>query len=184
MATGLLSAELWRANCLLQAGRLVRRGLTLGRSPVSVASLLDKTNAAFSDERKLRGFSLVTNHDVGDALTVVGDETTLLIALSNAVIALLATLEGVSDARIVISASGQGDRLTLAVSQNAVAVSDAWIARAFDPSWTTRPGGNPALLSLLSIQAVAEAHGGHAVVDSAGRGGRIVLSLPQVSTRR
>ena len=157
---------------------------TLARVPVSITSLLEKTSAAFSHERKLRGFTLVTNHDTADALTIVGDETALLIALSNAVTALLATLDGVPEARIVISAAGQADRLTLAVSQNAVAVSDVWLARAFDPSWTARPGGNPALLSLLSIQAVAEAHGGHAAVDAAGRGGRIVLSLPQLSSRR
>jgi hypothetical protein len=185
VATGLISAELWRATCLLQASRIVRRELTLARTPVSVATLLDKTSAAFSHERKLRGFALVTNHDASDALTVVGDEPTLLVAISNAVLALLATLEGVPDARIVISASsGQTDRLTIAISQNAVAVSDMWIARAFDATWTTRPGGHPAVLALLSIQAVAEAHGGHAAVDSAGRGGRIVLSLPQLSTRR
>jgi C4-dicarboxylate-specific signal transduction histidine kinase len=151
--------------------------------PMSVTALLDKMRAALRHERRLRGFALVVNNDMAGNLTIVGDESALLIALSNALMGLLAMLEGISDARISVSASSaQGDQVAVVISQNSVSVPDIWIERAFDGTWTDRPGGRAATIGLLSVRAIAESHGGHAAVEPAGRGCRIVLSIPQLVT--
>jgi hypothetical protein len=68
--------------------------------------------------------------------------------------------------------------MTFTVSQNTVAVPDAWCTRAFDRQWIDRPGGQAALISMLAVKQVAESLGGQARVAPAGRGAAISISIP------
>ena len=64
------------------------------------------------------------------------------------------------------------------MSQNAVAVPDIWFARAFDETWTDRPGGAPALVSMLAVKRTADLLGGRVVVKRHGRGTAISIGIP------
>lgn len=68
--------------------------------------------------------------------------------------------------------------MTFTISQNAAAVSDGWLARAFDPEWADRPGGQPARVAMLAVKQAAAALGGHARVSAAGRGMAVSITVP------
>ena len=52
------------------------------------------------------------------------------------------------------------------------------MTRAFDPTWTARPGEALALVGMVAAKVAAEAHGGNATVVGHGRGSRIALTIP------
>jgi hypothetical protein len=78
-----------------------------------------------------------------------------------------------------VSAAGDaGNGVTFTVSQPSVTPPPIWQARAFDATWTDRPGGVPALLWMLALQETAQAHGGTVRVERSDRGTTIGFSLP------
>ena len=103
--------------------------------------------------------------DVAHGSMMAGDERLLVGALSSAVLATLALLDSIPHPRLVVSASAEGRRITFAITQNQVAPPSSWRARAFDPQWTDRAGGVPALVAMLAVQETARVHGGTALVD-------------------
>jgi signal transduction histidine kinase len=175
----LIRAEVWRAASLLQATRLVRQELGMARTAVSVLGVLDRVVQGFLPERRVRPIRFETQSDVPHGSFIAGDEQLLTGAMSCAVLATLAAVDGVQDARIVISAALEPERhVAFAVSQESVMLPQQWHARAFDPNWLDRPGGIPALVWMLAIEQAAQMHGGRVSVDSTGRGTRIAMAVP------
>ncbi len=176
----LIRAEVWRATCLLHATRIVRHELPVVRAAVPVLGILERVDQGFLPERRVRGIDLSTRSDVPHGSVIAGDERMLAAAVSCAVLATLPLLDGVKDARVVVSAILEpASHITFAVSQDAVVVPDAWSARAFEHQWVDRAGGIPASVAMLAVKATADAHGGTATVTSAaGRGTRIALIVP------
>jgi hypothetical protein len=102
----------------------------------------------------------------------------LATAVGCAALATLALLDGQKDARLTISAALEpAGHVTFAVSQQSVAVPEAWSSRAFDPQWVDRPGGIPAAVAMLALKQTAEAHGGFAEVTTVGGGTRIAMTV-------
>lgn len=179
VAANLIRAEVWRASVLLHATRVLRQELAVVRTATAVLGILDRVQQGFLPERRVRTIAIETQSDVPYGSIMAGDAWMLTGAISCGVLATLALLESVQDARVLITAGMEpGRQITFAVSQDAVTPPGIWHARAFDPQWTDRTGGIPALVSMLAIQRTAEAHGGSVSVEPAGRGTRIALTIP------
>jgi len=175
----LIRAEVWRASCLLYATRIVRRELPVARSAVSVLGILNRVEAGFLPERHVRAVVFDTRSDVPHGSFIAADEQMLTGAVSCAVLATLAALEAVKDARLTIAATlGPPGHVTFTVSQEAVAMPEIWSIRAFDHQWIDRAGGVPAAVAMLSVRRTAEAHGGTATAAAASRGTKITISVP------
>lgn len=114
----LIRAEAWRASALLHATRVVRQELPIARTAVSIVGLLDQVLRHFLPERRVRALTIDSQSDVADGSMVAGDEGLLVGALSSAVLATLALLDGIQHPCIVVSASAEGRRITFAVDQN------------------------------------------------------------------
>jgi len=84
-----------------------------------------------------------------------------------------------SDGEVVVRAATDGDRLLLSVSDSGDGIPGAEQDRIFDPGVrldTRRPGSG---LGLAVARAIAKAHGGTLMVESApGEGSTFTLALP------
>ena len=175
----LMKAEAWRASSLVLATRAVRKELSITRSAISVSGVLDKLTLGFQSERRVRAVALDARSAMPYGSVVVGDEQMVSGALSWALLSSVALVTGVADACLTVSAAGDaGNRVTFAVSQPTVTPPPIWQARAFDATWTDRPGGVPALLWMLALQETAQAHGGTVRVERSDRGTSIAFALP------
>jgi ParB-like chromosome segregation protein Spo0J len=178
-ASTIIEAEVARASGLLQAARTVSGEIPTMRGRVSLRRLLDQVLLSVEAERILNNAQLDADvQGPGDPI-LTGDESQLALALAGAIRSTMALFDGVAAPRVTIGASMDGTaRLAIAVWQSTVSAADAWLTRAFDPSWTDRPGGVVALTAMLALKRIAEAHEGAAEVESTGRGTRITLNLP------
>ena len=174
----LIRAEAWRASALLHATRVVRQELPVAHTALSILGLLDQVVQSFLPERRVRSVTIDSQSDVAHGSMMAGDERLLAGALSSAVLATLALLDGIPQARVVVSASAEGRRITFAVTQDQMTPPPSWRARAFDAQWTDRTGGVPALVAMLAVQETARVHGGTALVATTGRGTRIAFTVP------
>ena len=178
VAGNLIRAEVWRASCLLQATRIVRRELPLARGAVSVLAMIGRLEQAFLPERQLRSLVFDTSSTVPQGSFIAGDEKLLAGALASATLSTLSWLDGIKDARLTIAASLEPvGHVTFTVAQQTVVAPEIWVRRAFDYQWIDRPGGLPAAIAMLAVRTVAEAHGGTATVAT-GRGTRISVLMP------
>ena len=175
----LMKAEAWRASALLQATRVVRKELSITRSAISVSGALDKMTLGFQSERRVRAIALDASSAMPYGSVFVGDEQMVSGALSWALLSSVALVTGIVDAQLTVSAaSDAGHGVTFTVSQPTVTPPPIWQARAFDATWTDRPGGVPALLWMLALQEAAQAHGGTVRVERSDRGTSIAFTLP------
>jgi len=175
----LLRAELFRATTLVQATRVLQGELPVVRGAVPVGALIDKVVQGFAAERRMRHVEFVPQVDLPSGHIVIADERLLAAALSGAVIATMALLEGLGSSRIAMVAGLTASRqLTLVVSQDHVLPPAAWIDRAFDATWRERPGGAATTLAMTSLQRAARMHGGEASVTLSPRGSRVALTIP------
>jgi len=175
----LIKAEAWRASALLQATRVVRKELAITRTAFSVSGVIDKMTLGFEPERRVRAFTIDTRSTMPYGSVVVGDEQMVAGALSWALLSSVALVTGISDARLTVSVTGDaGNGVIFMVSQPSVTPPPLWQARAFDVTWTDRPGGVPALLWMLALQETAQAHGGTVRLERSDRGTTIAFILP------
>jgi len=175
----LIRAEAWRASALLHATRVVRKESSITRTAISVSGVLDKIALGFQPERRVRAITIDATSALPYGSVVVGDEQMVAGALSWALLSSLALVSGITEARLTVSAgSDPGTGVAFTVSQPSVTPPPIWQARAFDATWTDRPGGVPALLWMLALQETAHAHGGTVRVERSDRGTTIGFSLP------
>ncbi len=179
IADTLLRAELWRASCLLNATRVLRQELPAVRIPLPVRRVLDQLVNGFAPERRLRMIEFDVKSSLPSDAVMITDERFVLVVLSSAVRAVLSLFNEVAGATVRVGAGAEaGDTMTFTISQNTVAVADAWIARAFDRTWVDRPGGLPTLTSMLALKQAAETLGGHVSIAAVGLGTAITISIP------
>jgi hypothetical protein len=175
----LLRAELWRATTLLQAARAVRGELPVTRAAVPIAALVDKVVQGFGPERRMRHVEFVPHIDLPANHIVIADEGLLAAALTGAIVATLALVEGLQAGRITVVAGLNASRqLTLVASQEHVLPPQTWAERAFDLEWRERPGGTPVSISMAAVLRAARVHGGDATATISPRGSRIGLTIP------
>jgi hypothetical protein len=179
IAGNLIRAEVWRASCLLQATRIIRREVAISKTAASVLGVLDRVDQGFRAERQIRAISLDTRSSVPHGSFIAADEQMLTTAIACAVLTTLALVDGTTDPRLTVAAALEpAGRVAFSISQENVAVPETWLRRAFDDQWIERPGGVPAAIWMLAIRATAEAHGGTATIGPAARGTRITLAVP------
>ena len=177
--TELIRAEAWRASCLLGAGQLIRGEAVPKRASVQVTTLVERVMYHFRLEQRFRGVELETSNDLPEQTRVLADDQILCQAISGLLTATLALLDGLPGSRITIGvARDAGGDVVFAVSQNCISPPEMWMTRAFDPTWTARPGEALALVGMVAAKVAAEAHGGNATVVGHGRGSRIALTIP------
>jgi hypothetical protein len=179
VVANLVRAEAWRASTLLHATRVVRHELRVARAAMPIVTVLDRVADGLSAERRVRCMTIDTQSDLSRGACVATDEALLTGALGCGVLATLALVDGVADARVTLKASAEGSqRVAFAVVQESVSAPAVWFARAFDGQWTDRPGGVAATVSMLAVQHTAELLGGEVVVGSQGGGTRVAITLP------
>jgi hypothetical protein len=170
----LIRAEAWQASWLLGAQAVLD-----GIRPHSVRSwrlgaALERLRQGFGPACRLRGFDLQLRTADWDALVAV-DERALLTGLSGAIAATFGLLEGVESANVKLTAEAVAGQLrTVEVAQDEVAVSTHASLRFFDLAWTDRPGGWLAAFGAATARAVAQQHGGNAVLLVGERRGTVV----------
>jgi hypothetical protein len=177
--SNLIAAEVWRVSCLFQATRVVRRELVVARTAVAVHRIVGQALERFQPECRLRNLQMDDAVEVPPGLVIAGDEGLLVGAVSDAVLATIALVDGVAGARLTVAAtSAKPKHVTFAVSQQSVIVPGAWFARAWDETWMERPGGAAALVAMLAVRETAESYGGRVAVSSAESGSSIAITLP------
>lgn len=175
----LIRAEVWRASCLLRATRIVRHELPVARTATSVLGVLDRVDHGFAPERRVRAIEFDTRSDVPHGSIIAADDRLLDGALSGAVVATMALLDGLKAARVTIAATLEpAAHVTFTVSQDTVVMPEIWAARAFDAQWTDRAGGAAAAVSMQAVRRAAEAHAGQAAASITARGTRIAIVIP------
>lgn len=183
VAVELIRAELWRASCLVEAGRLLRGEWPVTMAPVAPARVLEHVMAQAAGESRLRGVEIAAKIiDVGPDAMIRGDERLLGLALSSMFLTTLGFVEGSAHPCVALSASSRkAGHVVFDVSQDVVIVPSEWASRAFDATWVDRWGGLPALAWMLATERIAAACGGKVSVVATVVGTTISLTLP-VST--
>jgi two-component system sensor histidine kinase RegB len=83
-----------------------------------------------------------------------------------------------------LGVAARDSELTFTVQDSGVGMSQAVLARATEPFFTTKPRGQGMGLGLFLVQSVAEQMGGRLELSSeAGRGTRASLVLPLPATK-
>lgn len=175
----LLRAELWRASHLQQATRYLRDDLPLVRAAVPAAGLVERVLHGFLPERRVRHMDMSMISDLPPGHLMVVDERLVATAITGAIMATLALLEGLPASRLSVAVSVEATRaVNVTVAQDHVRPPSTWVDRAFDRSWQDRPGGPPAVVWMAAMHHAAIAHGGDALAVASARGSRLALTIP------
>jgi hypothetical protein len=177
VAADLIHAELWRARCVFHTARVMRYGVTPAIGRVLPRELVRRVLESAEPERRLRGLSIDTELAVADARALHADLDLLVYGLSSLLLATIALLDGVTGARIVLTASTADERLVIALSQDRMGIDEPAVDRpgAFAPVDARLAAAH---LSILALRRIAESQDGRVSVLRAGTGARVSLDLP------
>jgi hypothetical protein len=168
-----------RAAWMVDAQQLVERAPVRGSGSVAVSSAIDQVRKAFAPEFRLAGVALHATFADG-AGSDSADEHVLGIGLAGAIVAVLPIVDLGDRPAIQIRTARLPSSTIIEVSCGNVSMSRDWVRRAFDESWTDRPGGWQALLGASSVKAAAERLGGEAVLILPPQGGvALKIQIPR-----
>jgi ParB-like chromosome segregation protein Spo0J len=190
VAADLVRAEAARALDSLVLIRVLRDEMPLSRAPIATQTLLDRLATAAALERQLRGIALHIDAGSDVRATMIKADARLLVcaltALASAAMALVesvSTARGTSDNRpaatIRLRCELQTDQILFSVTQQAVELPAAWLARPFEIAWPIRNGAT-ALTQLQAARKVALSHGGTLDVTETDGGTSFSLEVPAV----
>lgn len=179
VGSDLIRAEVWRASCLLQASRIVQHGVPPGQGACSARRLITSVAERAEAERRLRGYALHIENEIPESLVIAGDPSILGAALSGLLLATCAVADDRPGARIALTGSVDATReIEFAVSEVGTGVSTSWESRAFDPTWSDRPGRIPAAVWMMAARKVSESYGGRVTVSVTSRGATAKMIMP------
>jgi hypothetical protein len=124
----------------------------------------------------------VTIESEGAPAAVVDDDW-FAIAARAALAAMLAFVQGVGHAAVLVrvSLAANGGAATVELSQRTGRVPPPAFARFFDETWTDRPGGYQAAVEAATLRRLVTRHGGRTeFVPADGGGCRLLVVLPAV----
>ena len=104
----------------------------------------------------------------------------LVYGLSSLLLSTIAVLDGVSGARILLTANAADERLVIAMSQDRMAIEEPPADRAAPAPVDARLAS--AHLSILALRRIAESHDGRVSVVRSGAGARVSIDLPLDAT--
>jgi signal transduction histidine kinase len=160
---------------VLTAARLDATGLPARLETIDAHALLE--DVAERARRDPLAAGLTVRVDAAPGTTLTGDAALLRRTLWN----LVENAAKYGAPPITLSAARDGDRVTLAVTDEGPGIAPADRERVFAPfqRGAARAATTPGLgLGLTLARRIAEAHGGTATVSDVPRGCRIALSLP------
>ena len=151
---------------------------TMGVRRGDLAEVVDLTMKLVLNELRHKATAMI---DVAGPLIVPVSSTQLgqvvLNLVVNAIQAIPAERE-IVDARIRVTASRQGDRARLTISDNGAGVPEEVKPRIFDPFFTTKEDGGTGLGLAITKQIIEDAGGSIWVEDTEGGGATFVVELP------
>lgn len=178
VATTLIRAESWRSTCVLQAARVVRQGIAPTRRTTSIRKLVGRVVESVEYERRLRNVQVDTLLSVPETQNVAGQEDMLVYVLSGVALLTIELAAGARDGSVLIAALPEpAGRVTLAISQDSVAVPESWPSVVGDASSDT-PGNWSTPIALLALRRLAEAYGGTVSTTRFANGSRLLIELP------
>lgn len=143
-------------------------------------SQLRSTASLLRYDRRLRNVELKLELDPGlPAIYGVADQYTQVIM--NLLINAMDALEPVADRQpvIVISTSGEGERVRMTIEDNGPGMDEEVRKRAFDAFYTTKPAGKGTGLGLSLCYSIMKTYGGGIEIDSEpGAGTRVRVYFP------
>jgi two-component system, sensor histidine kinase len=170
---------------LLDLSKIESGAMTFESVPTSPVQVADDVRKLFLARAQAKGIGLRVEVGEGTPGALLVDPTRLRQVLVNLVgNAVKFTHHG----EVVIALRWQADRLTLAVRDTGIGISEAERSRIFEPfvqadaSTTRRFGGTG--LGLAIVHRLVDAQGGAVQVDSIpGRGSTFTVALPAVASR-
>ena len=179
MAIDLIRAQTWRAVTLLEAAAVLQHGVTGAYATSSARRVIATVANRAEHECRLAGLGLHVEHEIPESLVVAGEQDVLHTALSGLVLASTALAEGRPRVKLALTACVDPNReVTLSVSTSGVPPPPLWESRAFDATWTDRPGGNAVLVWLQAARAIIEGYGGRVKGVASAQGATLRVTMP------
>jgi len=178
VALDLVRTEAHRAHRLVQAIHVLTQDPPIASGPVPLRSLVMQVLDAFEPERRLSATQV--SIEGGDAAGEVwADPEWMAVALSGAIGALLALVQGARTPALELRLAAGASGVQVEIAQSVVSVPEWAVARFFDAAWTDRPGGYQAAVGLAAARRIVERLGGSLELAAGDRGGcRLVLAAP------
>jgi hypothetical protein len=175
----LMKAEIGRGSSLLRAAQVLREDAKMTWTRVAVGGLFERVLEETEAECRLRDMRPTTQIEGPPDLTIKADVDELVLALSVLLRATLTMVAGAPAIRVacVTTATAEGG-VRFTVEQHTVVPPAQWVERAFDASWTDRPGGEAERVSLLAAARIAHRHDGSTGAVRLPRGAALSLTLP------
>ncbi len=174
VAMRLISAELERAQWLVQCRRYLAGRLSFTPRPVSTADLAREFRGA-SAAIALHGGQLSVDTPALQG-SVNADAALLTAAVHGLSWALLALGETAADPRVRVTVSGHGSGQATVVSMNqpTAILNQQTLLRFFDAGWKARPGGAASELAVQLARYAAARHGAELEVASGAASGTTI----------
>jgi ParB-like chromosome segregation protein Spo0J len=176
-ALDLIRGHARRGTWLVEAVEVLSGNAADPEPRQALGVLADVLVADFLAESRLTGAGLRVRVD-DRAYAVRLNERTFRAGLLGGVFALLPFCDFERNGAITLTASRSADTVRLTIAERPTRL-DAALARSFfDPAWTTRPGGWPALLGALALKTAVESEGGSIACDVESSAAEIQITLP------
>lgn len=169
----MVSAEVDRLNGVVTRLVDLARPKSVARDRHAIATLVEHVVAVLRPWASARGVAVGVDVDAALAVDADGDELqqALLNLVHNGVQACG------TGGRVDVAGRREGDQAVVEVTDTGAGFSDAALAEAFSPFFTTKPDGTG--LGLAIVRRVVEAHDGEVGVGNReGSGARVWLRLP------
>ncbi|MFB3852843.1 MAG: ParB N-terminal domain-containing protein [Vicinamibacterales bacterium] len=186
VAHELIEAEVQRAARLAQGLAVLAEDPALARRPVDLRAMLRDVVNRMRSEQTLAKVEIVVDEG-SRPVPAWADDRLMSIGLASAIGGFHAMVEQVPGACVRAAAGTDESRATamVEISESAVALPPAWLARFFDVSWTDRPGRCLAAVGFASARRIVELHGGNSAISVAPDGGCILrLEFPPEPKRQ
>ena len=138
--------------------------------------VLGLTRGHWQDDARARGVSIDVEQRLAGGTTVEGDAVALREAVTNIVLNAIDAMP--NGGRLSIHTRVEGSRVSLAITDTGVGMSESVRLKAHEPFFTTK-GVKATGLGLSVAYGIVRSHGGELTLDSGeGRGTIVTLTLP------
>jgi signal transduction histidine kinase/CheY-like chemotaxis protein len=141
-----------------------------------VLDVIGLTRGHWQDGARARGVSIDVDQQLAGATTVEGDAGALREAVTNIVLNAIDAMP--KGGRLSVHTRLDGSRVTLAITDTGIGMSENVRLKAHEPFFTTK-GVKATGLGLSVAYGIVRSHGGELTLDSReGRGTTVTLTLP------